>query len=187
MLGAALLSAVIAAEPPARTAPNSAASPRRAVIHARGSIRVPTKTGKTGWRPYPTAGGGFELPTRLRGLSLSVGAEIGAVESDDRVHGFHILHGHVGVVYDLPLTARALHLMPLLALTNATIRAKENSPLSLAVIGVSENEFGVSAGTMLRLAVRRFLVSIPVAVNHVFSAPHPFVEGVGSLQIGLTF
>jgi hypothetical protein len=186
VLWIALSATLVGAESETGAKAGRAASMRIAV-RAGGSLRVPRATGTTRWRPYPAAGGAVELPTRLDNLCFAIGAEIGAVESYGRQHRFHILHGHLGLAYAIPLFSEMVWAVPELALSNATIRADEASPFSLAVIGVSENEFGVRAGTTLRMVFGRITLSAPFAVNHVFSAPDPFVEGVGSLMLGYSF
>ncbi len=98
-----------------------------------------------------------------------------------------VVHGAISFHYVHP-RVKKIGLSPYMGLSNTLIFPWDEKPVvSTEVFSPSENEFGVVVGVEPFWKHARYLISIPVQLDHVFSHPRPFTTFGGGLQFGRSF
>ena len=169
----------------------------RIAPHLRMSFHYPVKHAGQYWKPYVTGGIQIDLPTYLSGLLVRFALEAGKIDMDENdaterlesiTENVKILSMSFSTSYDIPIIAGKFLLRPRLGLSNTMISTTEFEFKKIfRIFSHSENEFGFVGGIEPVVIINRFIITLPMYGEIMFSSPEPFITGNVSLTAGVIF
>lgn len=169
----------------------------RIAPHLRMSFHYPVKHAGQYWKPYVTGGIQIDLPTYLSGLLVRFALEAGEIDMDENdaterlesiITNVKIIPMSFSVSYDIPIVSGRFFIRPRLGLSNTMIYGDEFKVKRILKILVdSENEFGFIGGIEPVIIINRFIITLPMYGEIMFSSPESFISGNVSLTAGVIF
>lgn len=159
-------------------------------IRLTASRRLPTKQADHGWGSFDAYGISIGLPTPSPQLTTRFSLDAGKMSRTSKPYQSHgIVHGAI-VFHLMPpwFEQKALSICPFAGLSNMLVFPWDQKPvISTEVFSPSENEFGLVAGMEPVWRYNKYIIALPVQIDHIFSHPKTFATiGVG-LHVGRAF
>lgn len=154
-----------------------------------GSLRMPVMAAAAHWKPYPTAGIYFVMPSTLSWLSCITGGEAGVIADKSAELTVQCIHVRFGIMADNLIRHSCLQLRPEAGLSSMMIGG-EDGIIDLAhshVFGIVENEYGIYFGIEPRFVWKKLLFSLPIRIERTFSSPDRFDAVIISGLVGYHF
>ncbi|MFP4418837.1 MAG: hypothetical protein ACOC4C_03165 [Fibrobacterota bacterium] len=154
------------------------------------SSRKPIRQADQEWDSFQTYGLRFELPTPARLLNMTVSLDGGKLARVCPPYQHHaIVHGTISFHFTPPwFDQKIFSVRPFTGISNTMVFPWDSKPVEdMDVFKSTESEFGVVAGIEPLLTFKRYLVALPIQLDHVMSHPHPFTTFAMSLSLGWSF
>ncbi|MBN1308660.1 MAG: hypothetical protein JXA18_12120 [Chitinispirillaceae bacterium] len=153
-----------------------------------GSLRMPVTSAAEYWKPYPTAGVYFTMPSTIPWLTCITGGEAGMIAEKSGALTVQCMHVRFGLMVDNLIRRNFLQLRPEAGLSSMMIGGTDGILVTnTKVFDKVENEYGLYLGIEPRIAWRNVRFSLPMRFERTFSSPERFDAVIVSLLAGYHF
>jgi hypothetical protein len=119
-----------------------------------------------------------------------MGMEGGKMVNREKTVRLKSLHFRCGIQFADVFVCKAFRLVPGVGLSNMMVSMVDDGSLDIIkwkTFGDVENEYGVYAAIEPSVTFKRFVVSLPVSFERIFSSPERFSSVALSCQAGYRF